>query len=267
MKKTLSFTLTAVSIALLQACGGGGGSDAGNAPAAGGTGAATTTNTGSVTAAFNRGALARYQLTSVGSQSFGVLSTSVQDAAGALTTIDYNVLSGSTSVKEISGDATYAMGRWAAGTVTTSSGAATLTGTDNRAYHYIAINVPSAFPATGSLACSAGAFTSPTYTGGGVAGTTGTATGSATLIFGAGGATVGGSVNVTAAGNAGSVALSSSIATPTSASTTGAYFSNGTGAYTQIGDAGAGAYLVASSYAVTLANGSRYIGVAKFRCS
>ena len=267
MKKPLSFALTALSLTLLQACGGGGGSDAGNAPAAGGTGAATTTNTGSVTAAFNRGTLARYQLTGVGSQSFGVLSTSAQDTTGALTTINSNVVSGSTSVKEISGDATYAMGRWAAGTVATASGATTLTGTDNRAYHYIAINVPSAFPATGALACSAGAFTTPTYTGGGTAGTIGTATGSATLIFGAGGATVGGSVNVTAAGNAGSVALSGSIATPTSASTTGAYFSNGTGAYTQIGDAGSGAYLVASSYAVTLANGSRYIGVAKFRCS
>ena len=220
MKKPISLALTALSLALLQACGGGGGSDAGNALADGGTGAATTTNTGSVTAALNRGATARYQLTSVGSQSFGVLSTSVQDAAGALTTIDSNVLSGSTSVKEIAGDATYAMGRWAAGTVTTSSGATILTGTDNRAYHYIAINVPSAFPATGSLACSAGAFTSPTYTGGGVTGTTGTATGSATLIFGAGGATVGGSVNVTSAGSAGSVALSGSIATPTSSSTT-----------------------------------------------
>ncbi|MGJ7580841.1 hypothetical protein ACSFA3_11730 [Variovorax sp. RHLX14] len=266
MKKPISLALTALSIALLQACGGGH-SDTEGTPATGVTNAGTTTNTGSASAAFIRGTTARYQLTSLGSQSFGVLTTSAQDAGGAVTALNTNVLSGGTSVKEISGDATYAMGRWAAGTVTTASGATTLTGTDNRAYHYIAINVPSAFPASGSLACSAGAFTAPTYTGGGTPGTTGTAIGSATLIFGASGATVGGSVNVIAAGSAGSVALSGSIATPNSSSTTGTYFSNGTGAYTQIGDAGTGAYLVASSYAVTLANGSRYVGVAKFRCS
>ncbi len=262
-RSTFPFSLlTVLSIALLQACGGGS-DDHGSGNIAPGTAA----NTGSVSAPFNRSTSARYQLTGVGSQSFGVLSTSAQDASGAMTSIGSSVLSGSTSVKEIGGDASFAMGRWAAGTVTTTSGATTLTGTDNRAYHYIAINVPTVFPTSGTLTCDRGAFTTPTYTGGGNPGTTGDASGSATLTFSAGGATVGGTVSVSASGLSGWASLSGPIATPTSSLTTGAFFSNGTGAFTQIGDAGSGAYLLATSYAVTLTNGSRYIGVAKFRCN
>lgn len=268
MTHRFSFVVAVLSLAMLQACGGGG-SDSSNTPhvdsPAPGTTAAPTP-----IAAFNRGATARYQITSLGSQSFGVLSNSTQGADGAMTVLNTTVLSGSTSVKEIGGDANHAMGRWAAGTVTTASGATTLTGTDNRSYHYIAFNAPTVFPTSGTLSCDAGAFTAPTYTGGGTVGSasnTGTATGSASLSFGATGATVGGSISVAANGSNGSALLTGSIAAPNNSSTTGAYFSNGSGVYTQIGNAGAGAYLVASSFAVVLANGSRYIGVARFRCS
>lgn len=113
-----------LSIALLQACGGGGGGDDG-APAAvsadttsSSTGttttpaASTSANTGSVSAAFVAGSTPRYQLTSVGSQTFGNLNPFVQAASGAMTTLGSTVLSGDSATKEISGDATYAMGRW-----------------------------------------------------------------------------------------------------------------------------------------------------------
>lgn len=265
-----------LSIALLQACGGGGSGDGGAAPAAstsnsgsGSTGTAASADSGSVSARFAAGASSRYLMVGIGSQTFGRLDTSVQASSGAMTTLSTNVLSGSSVTKEISGDASYALGRWAAGTVTRSSGSETLSGTDNRAYHYLALNTPAQFPATGSLTCDAGVFTAPTYERGG-SGTqpnSGTASGSATLSFGAGGATVGGAVNVAASGSAGSATLGTTVSSTSSASITGAYLSGGSGAAVQIGDAGGGAFLVAASYAATLANGARYIGVTRFRCA
>lgn len=269
-----------LSIALLQACGGGGGGDDGAAAAASAdttsnsTGttttaaASTSANTGSVSAAFVAGSTPRYQLTSVGSQTFGNLNPFVQASSGAMTTLGSTVLSGDSATKEISGDATYAMGRWVAGTVTRTSGAETLTGVDSRSYHYLAVNAPSAFPASGTLTCDAGVFTAPTYASGGSGtGTTGTTSGSASLSFGAGGATVSGSVSVTASGSTGSASLNGTASTVTSTAITGAYLSGGAGSAVQIGDAGGGAYLVAASYAATLASGARYMGVAKFRCA
>lgn len=272
MNNKISLALSVLSLALLQACGGGGGDSQSantletNAPPT--NGAPTQTNTGSVTAAFVRGDLSRYLLAGVGSQISGRLTTSVQAEGGAMTTLNSNVLSGTTSVREINGNGSYAMGRWAAGTVVTSTGARTLTGTDNQAYHYIAFNALGALPVSGSATCDAGVFTAPTYSGGGTSTVaSGSASGSATLAFGATGAIVGGTVNVTASGSGGSAPLSTTIPSPTSAGVTGAYLSSGTGAYVQIGDAGSNAYVVVTSYVATLANGARYIGVARFRCS
>lgn len=267
MTNKISLVLSVISIALLQACGGGGGdSDAMTVSSAGNAGAST----GSVSASFNRSATARYHLTGMGSQVFGRLDTSVQETNGAMTTLGSNVLSGSKVVKEVSGDANYALGRWTAGTVTNSSGATTLTGTDGKAYHYIAFNAPSTLPTSGTLTCDAGVFTAPTYTRGG-AGTgafdSGTASGTVTLTFGATGASVGGNIDVTAAGSSGSIVLKASDVTVNGSSISGNYLGNGAGAYLQIGDAGAGAYLVVGSYAVSLANGATYIGAARFRCS
>ena len=267
MTKKISFALSVISIALLQACGGGGGdSNSMNVSSTGNAGVST----GSVSASFNRSATARYHLTSADSQVFGRLDNSVQEASGAMTTLGSNVLSGSKVIKEISGDATYALGRWTAGTVTNSSGATTLTGTDNKAYHYIAFNAPSALPTSGTLTCDAGVFSTPTYASGGVgngAFDSGTASGSVTVTFGSSGASVGGNINVTAAGSSGSIVLKAANVTVNGSSISGNYLGNGAGAYIQVGDAGTGAYLVVGSYAVSLANGARYIGAARFRCS
>lgn len=273
MTNKISFVLSVLSIALLQACGGGGDSDSTstNVSPTGSIGAnpSVPVNTNLVSASFNRGATARYQPTNASGQIFGRLDNSVQDAKGAMTTLGSNVLSGDIEAKEISGDATYALGRWTAGTVTNSSGATTLTGMDDKAsYHYVAFNVPSALPTSGTLACDTGVFTTPTYAGGGVgAGAfgNGTASGLVTLTFNSSGASVGGKIGVTAAGSDGSIALKPSSVTVNGTPVSGNYLSDG--AYFQVGDAGAGAYLVVGSYAVSLANGALYIGAARFRCS
>ena len=271
-----------LTIALLQACGGGGGNDDGGASAssvsptagtsepAGGPAtpaAAASADTGSVSTPFVAGSTPRYQLTSVNGQSFGKLTPLIQAASGAMTTLSSTVLSGASVTKDIAGDATFAMGRWTAGTVTSSTGAQTLTGTDNVAYHYLALNAPAAFPVSGAKTCDAGVFTTPTYASGGAnTNVTGAASGSAALSFGAGGAAITGAINVTVAGASGSASLNGTATGVTSVAITGAYLSNGAGAAVQIGDAGTDVYIVGASYSATLPNGARYIGVAKFRC-
>jgi hypothetical protein len=89
-----------------------------------------------------------------------------------MTTLNSNVLSGTSATKDISGDANFAIGRWAAATVITASGADTLTGNDNKAYHYLVFNTLSALPTTGSATCDAGVFTAPTSVSGGAASST-----------------------------------------------------------------------------------------------
>jgi len=282
MKNKLLLISSLVSIALLQACGGGGGGSGESASASPTTASEPTTtsgntpasppaasgNSGSVSAAFVAGSTPRYQLAGSGNQTFGRLEPFVQAPSGAMTTLGSTVLSGNSATKDMAGDATFAIGRWTAGTVTRSSGAETLTGTDDRAYHYVVVNAPSAFPASGAKTCDAGAFTTPTYVSGGPgAAGAATAQGSAGLVFGASGAAVTGAINVTLAGASGSATLNGTAASVTSVAITGAYLSGGAGAAVQIGEAGADAYLVVATYVATLPNGARYLGAAKFRCA
>ncbi|RST48398.1 hypothetical protein [Variovorax sp. MHTC-1] len=206
-------------------------------------------------------------LLGVNSQSFGTLTQSTQAASGAMTKLNDTTLTGATTTKEISGDANFALGRWVAGTVTRSSGAETLTGTDNRAYHYVAFNALPALPTTGSASCDAGVFTAPTYVGGATGeANAGTATGSASLAFDGTGGVVSGTLSIAVGGTTGTVAINGTVTSPSSTSITGAFLSGGSGAAIQLGDHGGGAYVVAAGYAATLSNGARYTGVAKFRC-
>lgn len=105
-------------------------------------------------------------LLGIGSQSFGRLTESEQGESGAMVRLNDTTLSGSSSTREISGDANFALGRSTVGSVTTKSGAETLTGNDNRAYHYVAFNGVDALPASGTASCDAGVFTTPTNTKG-----------------------------------------------------------------------------------------------------
>lgn len=229
---------------------------------------AANADSGAVSAPFVRGARARYQLLGSVAQSFGLLTRSEQAASGAMTRLDDTTLTGASITKDIAGDASFALGRWVAGTVTRTSGAETLTGADNRAYHYIALNELKALPASGNTTCDAGVFTSPTYVGGGSGGMadSGAATGSATLSFGSEGAAVAGALKVAAGEAAGTVAFDAKVQTPSSMAITGNFLSGGAGTGITLGDHGGGAYAIAVSYAATLASGARYEGIAKFRC-
>ena len=176
-------------------------------------------------------------------------------------------LTGNRVTKDIAGDASFAIGRWTAGTVTRSSGAETLTGQDNRTYHYLAANNLEALPTSGAAACDAGKYTTPTYVGGATGAQSGSASGSAQLVFDASGATVSGTIKITVGSESGNASLAGKIVSTTSAAITGAFLSGGAGAALQLGDHGGGAYLLGVGYAATLPSGARYTGIAKFRCA
>jgi len=202
---------------------------------------------------------------SVGSQSFGPVKTHVQQSDGAVTSLNDYSLTGTPVVANVSGDANFAMGRWAAGTVNTSTG--TQAFTSNSAWHYLAYNVPAAFPTSATLSCEAGNFTSPNYVGGASSGgnSFGQTGGSATLAFSEGKAIAG----ITLLVNAGSSASKTVTANVTRGSTAFPGGSIGTGAdavYVTIGDAGSGAFAVQGGYELNLVNGARYAGVFRFRC-
>lgn len=266
--------LSSIILALaLSACGGGGSGTAGPAaqvvtpPLV-----AVIEDTGTISAPFAAARSARYLLVGLASQSTGLATSTVQSPVGAMTTIAGNTLTGSpTATKEISGDMTYAQGRWAKGTVTTGSGSSILTGSSNDAYHYVVYNalasLPSATP--NPLVCGPARATAPTYTGGGLAGvstSSGTTTGTATLKFTAVGAEVGISMVANAGGSAGTVTGNATITGPTALAATGGFFGGAPGTLMTLADGSAGQYLVAAAYKIALANGANYQGVATFLC-
>ncbi|MGN5476475.1 hypothetical protein ACTMU2_04040 [Cupriavidus basilensis] len=278
MKKSALLASLLASALVLAGCGGG---DGGATPPATEPGTAdgggkpvdppAPANTGSVSAQFVAGAAPRYMLLGIGSQSFGRLDNHTQAAdSGAVTVINSTTLGGDTSTREISGDAGFAMGRWAKGTVTFSSGTRVLDGVSNAAYHYVLLNSLPAFPEDAAYTCDAGKFTAPTYIGGSnVAASvyTGATTGTATLAFSDKGAAIGVSLTATAGGISGGVSGNSQVATPSNLGITGAFLSGGAGMGLQVADAGDGKALVVAAYKVNLANGAMYQGVATFSCS
>lgn len=225
-------------------------------------------NTGSVSAPFVRSDASRLIFLGVAIQMIGNLTTAVQDANGVMTTLPSYSLSGSAVTKEISGDTNLAQGRWVAGTVTSSSGALTLTGTDNSAYHYVAYNNLSALPLSGASTCDSGTFTAPTWIGGmpAVPPYTAAVSGSASVAFAPAGATFSGALNVAQGANTGSVSLNGSIATVTNLAITGSFLGGGTGAEVALGTDGGTGQRVVVGYTATLTNGARYHGVGYFRC-
>nr|WP_314634140.1 hypothetical protein [uncultured Janthinobacterium sp.] len=286
MQLNHAFVLTLIAGSLV-ACGGGGSSSPADPavavnppvnppvvpvtpPVVPVTPAVTGENTGAVSARFVNGDNSRFVFTSIGLQSNGKAGTLVQDASGALSTIGSIVLTGNPSVtREISGDASFAQGRWFKGAFSSSTTATTLTG-NNASAHYVAYNVLAALPATGTFTCDAGTFTAPSYTGGSSIASSanfGTSTGSASLSFDGSGAKVALTIDASAGGSSGKVSAATTIASAASSSITGGYLSSGTGAQLMLGDGGAGRYLLLAAYKTQLANGANYQGVATFRCS
>jgi hypothetical protein len=288
MQLNHAFVLTLIAGSLV-ACGGGGSSSPADPvvavnppvtpvtpvtpvapPVVPVTPTATGENTGTVSARFVNGDNSRYVFTSIGLQGNGKASLLVQDASGALSNIGSIVLTGNPAVtREISGDASFAQGRWFKGSFSNSSGATTLSG-NNASAHYVAYNVLAALPATGTFTCDAGTFTAPSYTGGSSVSSTayfGTVSGNASMSFDASGAKIALTIDASAGGSTGKVTASTTMASAASSSITGGYLSNGTGAQLMLGDGGAGRYLLIAAYKAQLANGANYQGVATFRCS
>ncbi|KAF7962650.1 hypothetical protein AWV80_19095 [Cupriavidus sp. UYMU48A] len=195
-----------------------------------------------MSAQFSPGAAPRYMLLGTGSQGFGRLDNHSQAAdSGAVTVINSTTLTGDTSTREISGDAGFAMGRWAKGTVTAPGGTRALDGVSNAAYHYVLLNGFPAFPADAAYNCDAGKFTAPTYIGGtnvAASAYTGTTTGASTLVFSDDGAAVGVNLTATAGGVGGAVSANARVATPSNLGITGAFLSGGAGMGLQVATQG-----------------------------
>jgi hypothetical protein len=205
----------------------------------------------------------------VGSQSVGHFTAFTQQTNGAVTTIDSVSLGAPATVRDISGDATYAMGRWAAGTVSGLTSPVTLTESGNAAYHYVIFNAPASMPASGTLSCDAGTFTTPTWMGGtsvSAADNFGHVTGTAQLSFSSNGATVQVALNVANSANSGTNNFSTTIS-PTSAS---AFAGHGIGAGQPgafVGLSASGtAYDVVGGYMANTSNNAQYTGTFRFHC-
>ncbi|MDR2990761.1 MAG: hypothetical protein LBU72_02290 [Burkholderiaceae bacterium] len=247
--------------------GGGTTTPSGGNTGTGGSGSGGA-DQGSVSAPFARGDASNYILLTPLGKSWGPLSSSTQAADGAMTALNDTQLSGDYAVQNIVGDANFVIGRWVQGTVTTATGADTLTGTDGRAYHYIAYQALSTFP-DGSLHCTGGNFTTPTYTGGGgSAAQIGTATGTADIVFSDGSGALTGSMTVSANNQTATVPFPTTLASPTSMPLTGQYLSpNGVGSGVRLADAGNGAYALVVQFAAVTPSGARYIGVGRLPCT
>lgn len=227
-------------------------------------------DTGGVSATFAKGLSPHYLLLAVASQAYGTLGSVVQDGSGALSEISGASFSGTPAItRDISGDAAFAQGRWFTGTITRSSGSTVMSG-NNASAHYSVYNTVAALPFTGAFQCDAGKFTAPSYTGGASVqqgGYFGTASGSATLSFGAAGATLAMTVDATAGGSTGKASGTGTINTPDMTVISGGFLGGSSGMLLALGDGGTGSYLVTGGYKVVLANGANYQGVATFRCS
>ena len=227
-------------------------------------------DTGGVSAPFVKGLSPRYLLLAVASQAYGTLGSVAQDGSGALSEISGASFSGTPAItRDISGDAAFAQGRWFTGTITRSSGNTVMSG-NNASAHYSVYNTVAALPFTGAFQCDAGKFTAPSYTGGASVqqgGYFGTASGSATLSFGAAGATLAMTVDATAGGSTGKASGTGTINTPDMTVISGGFLGGSSGMLLALGDGGTGSYLVTGGYKVVLANGANYQGVATFRCS
>lgn len=277
MKKIFLPSAMLVTTLSLIACGGGGGggSQTSTSPNPVGTinpGSASppASDSGSVSASFIKGSAARYFLTGVGLQTIGNLTDYIQIADGAVTTLDNITLSGQTVVKDINGDASFALGRWTQGTVTKPTSSTVLEGTSNNAYHYALYNILAALPTTGAYNCDSGKFTAPTYIGGtdvAASAYSGAATGAATLSFSTEGAAISVTINALAGGQTGAVTGKTVLPSPLATAFTGNYLGNGSGMASTVSDGGGSRILVIASYSSTLANGAQYQGMAVFGCS
>lgn len=268
MKLQTSLT-TILSAALLAACGGGGsGSDAPAATTPTQGESTASASPGPVSAPFKvigrTGYLMRGSDFSISPNFEGY----TQRDDGAVIEFAGDRLTGDAVVKDIQGDADFAMGRWASGVFTEDGATQSVTFTEADAgYHYVMINQLSAFPASNTPTCDTGVFTAPTFAGGTAVSAddrVGRARGSATLAFAEKSAALKLSITAT---NAGASATQEFRATASGFLQT-QFLGNASGSnvVVQLGSTADGKYLVAGTYMLTLTSGAKYVGAFKFRC-
>ena len=278
----LSLTVSFLALAL-TACGGGG--DGGSDPGPGtpppvappvtppGSTTPTTglTTDGSVSAPFVRGTRSQGIFLNVPYAAFGRLDALTQSPEGAVTALDDNSLALPGTVRDIQGDASFAMGRWTAGIANIwvpSTPTVTLTEAGSDAFHYVTFNRPERLPTTGTLTCGLVAFTPPSYGGGSSVSSgdfRGQITGTATMSFSSMGAAVGLTLNITTPSSSISKSVSTTISAPDSMPDLRDPGSNADVVFVGLGTDGA-SYDVVGGYVLGLASGARYAGVIRFRC-
>jgi hypothetical protein len=290
LKKNMNIkflSLAVVSAFTLVGCGGGGGDGtSAAAPGAGGSSASVTNppapvnpppaeskpaNSGSVDAPFVAGAKPRFLMTGRLGQMSGIASPLTQTSDGAVTVMGSTTLTGTTiATQDISGNASFAQGRWSVGTAKFSSSTWTMTGDSFDAFHYSVYNSLETLPTNGSMTCNSGKFTKPGYSGGTVRSTDyfGTSTGSASVTFDGAGANVSLMITTTGAGASGTVNLSGTVKTGNATYISGGLGGTGNGGMVAVGDAGNGAVNVIAIYNVVVANENKtsYSGIATFTC-
>lgn len=276
-------------IAALAACGGGG-SDGesvntnqgttGGASTGGSTGGATggsasgstplketpAGSSGSVSAPFAVTPTSRYLLVGLGVNDYALVQTGVaQQADGAVVGIDDKTLTGDVAVQSISGDATFAMGRWAQG-FSTARAAGTQITRSEPGFHYIAFN-RATFPSTGNYDCDAGTFTAPTRTMG-LGDIIGTAIGTGSVSFSPSGATMKATILVRANGDQSSTTASNTfpLSSPDSAVKTANFSMLGDGMLLALGAAQGNRVRLVVGYQVSVKNAD-YRGIATFTCA
>jgi hypothetical protein len=145
----------------------------------------------------------------------------------------------------------------------------TLTESSNAAYHYVVFNAPASVPSSGTLACDAGTFTTPSWVGGtSVAATDnlGHVTGTAQLSFSSNGAAVQVALNVGNSAGSGANNFSTTIA-PTAASAFAGHSigAGQPGAFVALSASGT-AYDVVGGYMANTSNNAQYTGTFRFHC-
>jgi hypothetical protein len=177
-------------------------------------------------------------------------------------------LSGEGIVSDIHANADFAMGRWAAGVVTSKWGTWTLAESSGRSFHYVMVNSLAALPSSGTTTCDEGVFTRPTEARLGPIGERlgpGLASGTAKLVFGSEGAVFDVTISATRGTQSGQAQFKRTIPSATSSLLVGSI--PGTGAWITLGRGAGDKYLLVGDYAIDSGKGaSGFTGAFMFRC-
>ncbi|ANH68320.1 hypothetical protein [Mitsuaria sp. 7] len=247
--------------------GSTGGAAGGTTTGGGATGGSTTggTVTPLVTGAFVQATTPRFAVVGASQQGSGQVRSIEQLPVGGIVAINANTLTGTArAVEDVTGDETFAMGRWAKGDAMFGGMDSTVDQVPSM-FHYVVYNALDAFPASGVEVCDAGKFTTPTRTSG-LGADMGQAMGSAALTFGANGAAVDASITVTVAGQVKTVSTTGhTLPSPTASLYTGNYLNDGDGLMLTTAQAAGGKHRVVVGFMAVI-NGSKYRGFASFTC-